>query len=109
MSVTGSERAGSAVAEVAGRNLKKVVLELGGRDPFIVLDSDDLDATVKAAVGGRMGNAGQACTASKRMIVVEDLYDEFVRVHGRDGQLGRGTRPGRHDLGPLSSQGAADG
>ena len=78
VSVTGSERAGAAVAEVAGRNLKKVVLELGGSDPFIVLDSDDLAKTVKDAVMGRMGNAGQACTAAKRMIVVGDLYDEFV-------------------------------
>ena len=78
VSVTGCERAGSAVAEVAGRNLKKVVLELGGSDPFIVLDADDLGAAVKAAVRGRMGNAGQACNAAKRMIVVDELYDDFV-------------------------------
>lgn len=77
-SVTGSERAGSAVAEGAGMHLKKVVLEMGGSDPFIVLDSDDLDATVAQAVRGRMGNTGQSCVASKRMIVNEDLYDEFV-------------------------------
>ena len=63
---------------MAGRNLKKYVLELGGSDPFIVLDSEDLDATVKAAVSGRMGNAGQACTASKRFIILEDLYEAFV-------------------------------
>src|ERR1700753_3716686 len=78
VSVTGSERAGAAVAEVAGRNLKKVVLELGGSDPFIVLDSDDVTKTVKAAVGARLENTGQACTAAKRMIVVGDLYDEVV-------------------------------
>ena len=78
VSVTGSERAGAAVAEVAGRNLKKVVLELGGSDPFIVLDSDDVTKTVKAAVGARMLNAGQACNAAKRIIVVGDLYGEFV-------------------------------
>ncbi|MFC4782837.1 NAD-dependent succinate-semialdehyde dehydrogenase [Nocardioides sp. MAHUQ-72] len=78
VSVTGSERAGSAVAEIAGRNLKKVVLELGGSDPFILLDAEDLGAAVKSAVRGRMGNAGQACNGAKRMIVVDDLYDAFV-------------------------------
>src|SRR4030095_9377659 len=56
VSVTGSERAGAAVAEVAGRNLKKVVLELGGSDPFILLSSDDLDYTVGAAVAGPLEN-----------------------------------------------------
>jgi succinate-semialdehyde dehydrogenase/glutarate-semialdehyde dehydrogenase len=79
VSLTGSERAGSAVAEVAGRHLKKVVLELGGSDPFIVLSSDDLDATVDAAIEARTGNVGQACNAGKRMIVIDELYDEFVQ------------------------------
>lgn len=78
VSVTGSERAGAAVAEIAGRHLKKCVLELGGSDPFIVLASADLETSVRAAVTGRMGNAGQACNASKRIIVVDELYDRFV-------------------------------
>ena len=80
VSLTGSERAGAAVAEVAGRNLKKVVLELGGSDPFVVLGSDDLEATVEAAVEARMENTGQACNAGKRMIVHESLYDDFVAL-----------------------------
>jgi succinate-semialdehyde dehydrogenase / glutarate-semialdehyde dehydrogenase len=110
VSVTGSERAGAAVAEVAGRNLKKVVLELGGSDPFIVLDSDDIAKTVKDAVAGRMGNAGQACTAAKRMIVVGDLYDEFADQFTA---AMAALRPGdptdaASDLGPLSSEAAAE-
>jgi len=78
VSLTGSERAGAAVAEIAGRNLKKVVLELGGSDPFIVLSTDDLDATVDAAIFGRMDNVGQACNGAKRFIVVDELYDAFL-------------------------------
>ena len=79
VSVTGSERAGAAVAEVAGRNLKKVVLELGGSDPFILLSTDDLDATVEAAVSARLDNTGQSCNAAKRFIVHEDLYEPFMQ------------------------------
>jgi succinate-semialdehyde dehydrogenase / glutarate-semialdehyde dehydrogenase len=78
VTLTGSERAGSSVAALAGKHLKKSVLELGGSDPFIVLDADDLGSTVKAATMGRMQNTGQACIAAKRFIVTEDVYDDFV-------------------------------
>ncbi|HEX6351959.1 NAD-dependent succinate-semialdehyde dehydrogenase [Actinophytocola sp.] len=78
VSLTGSEPAGISVATEAGRNLKKTVLELGGSDPLIVLDTADLDETVKATATARMRNCGQSCNAPKRMIVLADLYDDFV-------------------------------
>jgi succinate-semialdehyde dehydrogenase/glutarate-semialdehyde dehydrogenase len=109
VSVTGSERAGSAVAAVAGQNLKKVVLELGGSDPFIVLDAPDMAAVAKAAVGARMANAGQACNAAKRMIVADSVYDEFMKqfVALMAAQVaGDPTDPGI-TYGPLSSEQAA--
>ncbi len=110
VSLTGSERAGAAVGEVAGRNLKKFVLELGGSDPFIVLDADDLDATVKAAVNGRITNGGQACTASKRFIVLEDHYEPFVeKFTARMAAISPGDPLlAETKLGPLSSQRAVD-
>ncbi|XAS77606.1 NAD-dependent succinate-semialdehyde dehydrogenase [Dermatophilaceae bacterium Sec6.4] len=78
VSLTGSERAGSAVAEIAGRNLKKVVLELGGSDPFILLSTDDMDAAVQAAFDARYYNTGQACNGGKRLIIADGVYDEFI-------------------------------
>ncbi|KAI9025722.1 hypothetical protein DFJ74DRAFT_665327 [Hyaloraphidium curvatum] len=102
VSLTGSERAGAAVAEIAGRNLKKVVLELGGSDPFIVLSTDDLDATVEAAVAARFENTGQACNAGKRFIVHESLYDAFLSKFSEKVLGTAGTLP------PLSSMLAAE-
>ena len=78
VSLTGSERAGAVVASLAGKNLKKCVLELGGSDPMIVLDSDNLDEVVDNAWDFRMYNTGQACNSNKRMIVMDDLFDDFV-------------------------------
>jgi succinate-semialdehyde dehydrogenase/glutarate-semialdehyde dehydrogenase len=108
VSLTGSERAGAAVAETAGRYLKKVVLELGGSDPFIVLKSDDLDATVEAAVEARLGNTGQACNAGKRFIVVDDLYDSFLQKFTDAMAAAKPGDPRLPDtvVGPLSSAGA---
>ncbi len=110
VSVTGSERAGAAVAEIAGRNLKKVVLEMGGSDPFIVLGTDNLDQTVQEAVAARIDNAGQSCNAAKRMIVIDELYEQFLAkftaaltaVKQGDPHE-RGT-----ELGPLSSEVASE-
>ncbi|GAB3042670.1 aldehyde dehydrogenase family protein [Parafrigoribacterium mesophilum] len=110
VSLTGSARAGAAVAEVAGRNLKKVVLELGGSDPFILLDTDDLDAVVDSAVAARLDNSGQSCNAAKRFIVIDKLYEPFLEKFTA---AITGTKPGdpmSQDtvLGPLSSDAATD-
>ncbi|BAB60448.1 aldehyde dehydrogenase [Thermoplasma volcanium GSS1] len=106
VSFTGSTSTGSRIAEIAGKNIKKFVMELGGSDPFIVLDDYNLEDTVKNAVFGRLQNNGQSCIASKRFIVnrkigekfVEMLKDEFSRVKIGD-PLNSDTF-----LGPLSSQ-----
>ena len=78
VSLTGSERAGTVVAAEAGRNLKKVVLELGGSDPYIILDTPDVEGAAKTAWITRMENVGQACNSNKRMIVMDSVYDDFV-------------------------------
>jgi succinate-semialdehyde dehydrogenase/glutarate-semialdehyde dehydrogenase len=109
VSVTGSERAGAAVAEVAGRNLKKVALELGGSDPFIVLSTDDMDAVVQSAVDARLDNNGQSCNGAKRFIVIDALYDEFTTKFVAGLSAVSASDPTREDtvLGPLSSEAAA--
>lgn len=111
VSLTGSERAGAVVAAEAGKNLKKVVLELGGSNAWIILDHNDPKAAAEEAWGERMYNTGQACDSIKRMIVNEDIYDEFVEkmieiagtVKQGDPQTDyEGTYP------PLSSRKAAE-
>lgn len=78
VSLTGSERAGSAVAAIAGKHIKRSLLELGGSNAFVVWADADIDATVKTALASRMMNCGQSCIAAKRFILLEDIYDEFV-------------------------------
>jgi succinate-semialdehyde dehydrogenase/glutarate-semialdehyde dehydrogenase len=110
VSLTGSERAGAAVAEIAGRNLKKVVLELGGSDPFILLSTDDLDTAVENAVAARVDNTGQSCNAAKRFIVVDELYEPFLEKFTEKITAVEPGDPTKEDteIGPLSSSNATE-
>lgn len=110
VTLTGSEGAGKAVAERAGRNLKKVVLELGGSDPFIVMPSADLDAAARQATTARIQNTGQSCICGKRMIVHADVFDEFQDRFAAAMKAVRAGDPfaGDTDMGPLSSAAQRD-
>ena len=103
--LTGSEGAGQAVAERAGRNLKKVVLELGGSDPFVVMPSADLDAAVSPAVTARVQNSGQSCICGKRLIVHADIYDRFMDRFAEEMKAVKVGDPmdEASDIGPMSS------
>ncbi|TWT91174.1 NAD-dependent succinate-semialdehyde dehydrogenase [Neorhodopirellula pilleata] len=110
VSLTGSEPAGAAVAAIAGKHLKRSVLELGGNDPFIVLEDADMELAIQQAVKGRMVNAGQSCVASKRFIVVEEIANDFIAgITEQMAALQLGD-PMDADttLGPLSSEKAAE-
>lgn len=108
--LTGSEGAGSAVAAQAGKHLKKVVLELGGSDPFIVMPSADIEQAVKDAVFARIQNNGQSCICGKRTIVHADIYDDFSEKFKASLKAAKLGDPMEDDteLGPLSSEGQRD-
>ncbi|EET78129.1 NAD-dependent succinate-semialdehyde dehydrogenase [Corynebacterium tuberculostearicum] len=110
VSLTGSEAAGSAVAKTAGENYKKSVLELGGNDPFLVIDDENLEWVLDQYNLIRMYNTGQACNAPKRLIVLEDFYDRTVEyLEKKIGDMKVGTYDDENaDIGPLSSIGARD-
>lgn len=106
VTLTGSEPAGRAVAEQAGRQIKKVVLELGGSDAFLVMPSADIAASAATAVKARMINNGQSCVAAKRFIVHQDIYDEWVGVFVAEMAqqvMGDPMLPGT-DVGPLATR-----
>ncbi len=108
VSLTGSEKAGASIAEVAGKHIKKSVLELGGSDAFIILEDADIDKAVDWAVVGRINNNGQCCVASKRFIAVESIADSFVeKFKAKMAELvvGDPMEDATH-LGPLCSEDA---
>lgn len=110
VALTGSEGAGAIVASQAGKAMKKSTLELGGSDAFVVLKDAELEKTAKWGVFGRHWNGGQVCVSSKRMIIVDEVYDEFLRLYTQGVaalKTGDPMDPAT-TLAPLSSQGAAD-
>jgi succinate-semialdehyde dehydrogenase / glutarate-semialdehyde dehydrogenase len=110
VALTGSEGAGEVVAAQAGKALKKSTMELGGADAFVVLADADLEKTTQWAVLGRHFNCGQCCVSSKRLIIVDEVYDKFVEKYKAGVAALRAGDPFNSDttLAPLSSQGAAD-
>lgn len=104
--LTGSSPAGSSIAQAAGKYLKKTTLELGGSDPYIVLEDADIDKAVKGAIIGRFSNAGQICISSKRIILVESIANEFIekfKAQMAELKVGNPLDP-TVAMGPLSSE-----
>ena len=110
VSLTGSEAAGAEVASIAGKNVKPSVLELGGSDPMIVLNDADIEKVMNGTINGRLRNAGQACTSSKRIIVQEGIYDEYLKritTHVNGMKVGDPTQADTN-MGPVSSESALE-
>jgi len=107
VSLTGSVGTGIAVAREASKDVKKVVLELGGSDPFIVAEDADLDAAAKGAVAGRFVNCGQSCIAAKRFLVVDSVADEFIEKFAKRVKKLKTGDPldPSTDIGPLVNEG----
>ena len=110
VTLTGSDRAGRHVAQVAGQHLKKVVLELGGSDPFIVLPSADIDRAASVAVAARTVNSGQSCVAAKRFIVCDAIYDNFLAQFsdGMRALVVGDPRDERTQVGPIATASVRD-
>ena len=110
VSLTGSERAGSAVAALAGKHIKKSLLELGGSNAFIVWEDADIDAAVNTALVARMLNCGQSCIAAKRFILLDGIYDEFVTKFTEGIRTMKSGNPLMKDtqVGPLARVDLAD-
>jgi succinate-semialdehyde dehydrogenase / glutarate-semialdehyde dehydrogenase len=104
VTLTGSEKAGRSVAAIAGSELKKTVMELGGSDPYLILKDADLDLAARMAAQSRLLNNGQSCIAAKRFIVVREVYDEFVSLFTERMRSARMGDPLREEtgLGPLA-------
>lgn len=110
VTLTGSEQAGSQVASQAGKFIKKTVLELGGSDPFIVLNDADLPYACGQAVWARLQNTGQSCIAAKRFIVLKDVYEKFLKIYKQEFEkivIGDPLNE-KIDVGPLSSKTALE-
>ncbi|QOC92716.1 NADP-dependent succinic semialdehyde dehydrogenase [Micromonospora craniellae] len=108
--LTGSEPAGRSIAQIAGRELKKTVLELGGSDPFVVMPSADVELAAEVATTARCQNNGQSCIAAKRFIVHADVYDVFAEAFAHRMSALRVGDPmdGDTDVGPLASERGRD-